>query len=176
MKYLIYFMLMISSPIYAEIEKLAIPGESSIQLYWWPVLPEVEGWHHDREHSLLYNANAQAPDGFNFADAETVIYVKSVHKPRVPELKTLADFIESDLNKFRVKEDVTISRGVNLETNDEKSLVTYLFSPKEKGNWEQVAYGEEGEYYLIFTISSRNKKSYKAALEYYEQYVSGYRE
>jgi hypothetical protein len=48
----------------ADIEKIAIPGERGLQFYWWPKVPLVEGWRHDREHSLHYSVNALAPNGF----------------------------------------------------------------------------------------------------------------
>lgn len=37
-----------SSTAVADIEKVAIPDEKGFSLHWWPRLPAVEGWHHDR--------------------------------------------------------------------------------------------------------------------------------
>jgi len=53
MNRLIFLLLLISAPIQAEISKLVIPHETGMKFYWWPVLPEINGWHHDREHGLM---------------------------------------------------------------------------------------------------------------------------
>jgi len=42
--------------------------------------------------------------------------------------------------------------------------------------WEKVSYGEEGEFYLIFTLSSRSEQGFKAALKDYELFISRYKE
>src|SRR5207237_10269165 len=88
------------SPAFAEIEKIAIPGERGISFHWWPKLPSVVGWHHDREQSFQFGVNALAPDGFTFANAETVMYAKAVYKPREPEAKSLELLIEKDKKTF----------------------------------------------------------------------------
>ena len=174
---LILLLLLVSTPIQAEIYKAAIPSESGMKFYWWPVLPEIKGWHHDRKFSLRYSSNAQAPDGFTFANAETVIYAKAIFKPRRKNIKSLNELIESDKNDFlNNTKDLKIKEVDPLTTSDGKKLKSFTFTPKVKGNWERVSYGEEGEFYLIFTISSRSKNGYSESLKYYEQFISKYKQ
>ena len=170
--------LLLSSQLHAEIEKFAIPDKRCGQVcfYWWPKLLAIEGWHHDRQQSYAYSANAQAPDGFTFANAETVIYAKALFKPRMPETKTLEKLIENDHNRFKEETDVIIKKSKTFITADKNKLISYTFFPKVKGNWEQVSYGEEGEFFLIFTVSSRTKSGLVENLPIYEKFISKYNE
>ncbi len=60
-------------------------------------------------------------------------------------------------------------------TSDGSELESFTFFPAGKGNWEQVAYGEEGDYYLVFTVSSRSKDGFEKSWGAYEQFVKNYK-
>lgn len=177
MKLIFPLLLLSVLAVHAEIEKIAIPSGTGLKFYWWPKLATVSGWHHERGASLHYSSNALAPDGFTFSSAETVIYARAIFKPRQPEVKTLAMLIENDRKDF-----VSNSPGIEiaeveaLMTADGKKLRSFTFSPKESGGWERVTYGEEGEFYLIFTVSSRSKKGLEAATATYQSLISLYKE
>jgi hypothetical protein len=99
----IYFalvLLLLSASASAEMEKTALSCETGMCLRWWPKLPHIEGWHQDREQSYNYRANALAPDGFTFADAETVMYATALFKPRIPETRSLEMLIANDKSSF----------------------------------------------------------------------------
>ena len=165
-------LLLVTSLAFAEIEKFAIPGDRGMSFHWWPKLAPVDGWQQDREHSLHYSVNALAPDGFTFANAPTVMYARALYKPRAPEVKSLEILIENDKRDFLANTpDIRIEEVDSLVTADGKRLRSFTFFPKEKGNWEQVSYGEEGEFYLMFTISSRSLSGYKEALGAYKQLI-----
>jgi len=175
MRYLLVIFVLASLQVQAEIYKLAIPSDSGMKFYWWPVLPDVAGWHHDRDHSVHYGANAQAPDGYTFANSETVIYATAVFKPRIPDIGSLKSFIENDQTKFKNAVIVVVKETNTMLTSDGVELKSYTFFPADKGNWEQVAYGEEGDYYLVFTISSRSKNGFEKSWSAYEQFVKNYK-
>lgn len=161
----------------AEIEKFAIPGEKGMSFYWWPKLPSVTGWQQDREYSFLYSLNALAPEGTSFANAETVMYARAVFKPRVPEIQSLGVLIENDKKDFVANvPGVTIREASEIHTADGRKLISLTYSPKDKGNWERVSYLEEGEFYLIFTVSSRTQAGFNATSKAYEDLVSRYKE
>ncbi|MDO8282245.1 MAG: hypothetical protein Q7U10_06420 [Thermodesulfovibrionia bacterium] len=161
---------------HAEIEKIAVPCETGVCFYWWPKMPTLKGWHHDRDHSYMYSANAQAPDGYTFANAESVIYVKALYKPRIPEIKSMDSLISDDKEQFMSQDpSLSISEVTSLTTADGQLLKSYTFFPKEKGNWEQASYGEEGDFYLIFTLSSRSQEGYQKVLDAYKQFISTYK-
>ncbi|HUQ10583.1 MAG TPA: hypothetical protein VM146_09735 [Steroidobacteraceae bacterium] len=160
----------------AEIEKNAEPCETGICLHWWPKLPELHGWHGDRGSSLRYGANALAPNGFTFSNAETVIYARALFKPRMPKATSLETLITDDKQELLSGNvGVRISETKALVTGDGQNLRSFMFSPEAGGNWERVSYGEEGEFYLLFTISSRTASGYKKAEPAYEELIHRYR-
>ena len=172
--------LLLSTPqsnAFAEIEKIAIPGEKGMSLYWWPKLAPVAGWVQDRDFSFKFSANALVPIGASFADAETVMYAKAVFKPRVPKAKSLTLLIESDKKDFLANvPDIAIQDAPSLVTADGKKLMSLTYTPKEKGNWERVSYLEEGDFYLIFTVSSRTQAGFLATAKTYETLIGQYKE
>ena len=160
---------------WADIEKIAIPSEKEMLFYWWPKLPNVAGWHQDREHSFLYGVNAIAPDNATFANAETVMYAKASFKPRDPEIKSIEMLIARDKKDFlKNVPGVEIREAKSLTTADGKQFKSFVFFPKDTGNWERVTYGEEGEYFLIFTVSSRSKAGYDSTESAYEKLIGLY--
>ena len=160
-----------------EIEKVGQTCEKGICLAWWPKLETAKGWHHERGPSLTNGVNIQVPDGFTFSNAETVIYAKAEYKPRIPKTSSLDDFIQDDEEDF-LKSDpsIAITKVPPLKTKDGKAFASYTFFPKGNGNWEQVSYGEEGDFYLIFTISSRSRAGFLDSLPIYEKYIARYKE
>jgi hypothetical protein len=174
---LIGILLLVPLSTFSEIEKVGQPCEKGVCLAWWPKLEPAKGWHHERGPSFDNGANMQVPDGFTFSNAETVIYAKALYKPRIPETTSLEILIKNDMNEFLTEDSsIAIVEVQPLKTKDGKALRSYTFFPKDKGNWEQVSYGEEGDYYLIFTISSRSHAGFLGSSKAYEQYISQYKE
>ena len=160
----------------AEIEKLAQPCDEQVCFHWWPRLPPIKGWHQDFDQSIHYGANTLAPDGSTFADADAVLYAKALFKPRMPKTKSLEMLIDDDKADVRERDStIKIDESKPIRTADGHELRTVEFIPAKTGNWERVAYGEEGEFYLLFTISARSEQAYKKATKVYEELVSKYR-
>jgi hypothetical protein len=160
----------------AKVEKFAIPGEKGMSFYWWPKLPPVAGWKQDREFSFRYRINALAPEGTSFGSAETVIYAKAVFKPRVPDVKTLGDLIENDKRDFLANvPGVIVREAPSITTVDGQQLNSLTYTPTGQGNWERVSYLDEGDFYLIFTLSSRTQAGFNASSKAYEDMVSQYK-
>lgn len=173
---LIIALLFVAPTAEADIEKIAIPSEKGMSFYWWPKLPNIAGWHQDRDYSFHYSVNALAPDNATFANAETVMYAKAIFKPRVPEIKSLEMLIARDKKDFLENvPEVEVHEVKSLVTADGKQFRSFVFLPKGSGNWERVTYGEEGEFFLIFTLSSRSKSGYDATESTYEKLIGLYK-
>jgi hypothetical protein len=169
-------MLFVASGTHAAIEKIAIPGKTGISFYWWPKLASVDGWHQDQEHSFYYSANAFAPDGFTFKNAESVMYAKAIYKLRVPNLKSLDALIENDRRDFEKNvPGISVREVAALSTADGQKFRSFTFFPTSTGNWERVSYGEEGEFYLVFTVSSRSQSAFNVAVSAYEKFIASYK-
>jgi len=160
----------------AEIEKTVAPCDSGTCLYWWPKLPQIKGWHQDKDQSFNSGISAWAPNGHSFVNADAVIYAIATYKPTVPETKTLVNFISADTSRFIVSDPtISITEEKQLVTADGQKLRSFTFLPESKGSWEVVSYGEEGNYYLTFVLSARSKEGFEKAQAAYRQLISGYR-
>jgi hypothetical protein len=178
-KSLLAILLILSASVrgFAEVEKFAVPSEHGIDFYWWPKLPAIAGWSHDEEASQTLAANVLVPDGSSFSAAPAVMYAKAFYKPRAPEIRSLRELVDSDRGEFEHSmPDLRVERLPDLATSDHHPLVQLSFSPKGDGNWERVAYGEEGDYYLIFAISAQSEADLKAALPAFGKLVAAYQE
>jgi len=174
---LVLALLVLSTPAFAEIEKVAVPCDEGMCLFWWPKLPAVNGWHQDRDSCLTYKVNAQAPNGYSFVNAEAVIYANALYKPRIPDIASMEMLIENDKEKFLSTDpSIIITRVASQTTGDGQDLRSFAFIPGNSGNWERVSYGEEGDFFLIFTVSSKTEDGLNRALPAYEQFISHYRE
>jgi hypothetical protein len=136
-------------------------------------LAVIEGWHQDKEYSVHYGVNAQAPVGSTFRDAETVIYARAIFKPRVAG-ETLLRLVEKDLQTARGSGQIEERAGV-LKTAEGMPIALYNFVPQAVGNWERAGYGENEEYFFIFVVSSRTQSGYLRALPAYGQFIQTYR-
>ncbi|MEO8998611.1 MAG: hypothetical protein ABI227_01440 [Rhodanobacter sp.] len=172
-----YALLLLSCSASAEIEKIALTCEAKICFYWWPKLPEVKGWHQDREQSYKLGANVLVPNGSTFSNAETVLYAEALYKPRITETRSVNDLIASDREEFlKNKPGIIVIETRGLITGDGKVLRSFTYFPTRHGDWEQVSYGEEDDFYLIFTVSSRTKAAYDKSVVTYQTLISGYKE
>ena len=170
------FLVAASATASAEIEKVADPKANGLTLHWGPKLPDVAGWHFDREASYHYSFAAWAPDNSTFADAETVIYARAIYKPRDPQTKSLDMLVEQDRQRFLAKSPgARIAPAPSLPTADGRRFRSLSFSQSNGGPWDRAAYGEEGDYYLMFIISSRSQSGYQKAMATFETFIARYK-
>src|ERR1051325_7704 len=133
----------------AEIEKTALMCGNEICFYWWPKLSPPKGWHQDQDMSYEIEANALIPDGLTFSNTETVMYAKALYKPRTPETKSVNQLIADDKKEFLSADpSIIVAEAGDINSADGKKFRSFTFFPKNAGNWEQVSYGEEGDFYL----------------------------
>jgi hypothetical protein len=82
----------------AEIYKEATPTDTGFDFVWWPIVTVPHGWLHDDGASHAQHVNALIPKGTTFANAPAVIYAEAVYKPRMPDTKSLTQFIADDIS------------------------------------------------------------------------------
>jgi hypothetical protein len=111
----------------------------------------------------------------SFAGAETVMYANAIHKPRVAAAKTLAALIEGDHAGFVKKwPRLQVKMDGDLRTRDGVLAKTWRMEATATGQWERIAYIEEGEYYLVFVISSRTAAGLARSTPSFEAMVTTY--
>ena len=174
--------LALASPAFAGVEKLASISDQGICPYWRPIVPALEGWVRDNEAEDC----ARAPNGISvlvrpgqtFENAPAIIYARAMYKPTLPKkAKSLKQFIRNDMAAFKQDfPDFAIDKLPAIQDGDGKRLPCYAFRSEREGYWELVAYGEEGDYYLIFTLSGKTKSARDAARRDFERFVSLYKE
>lgn len=171
-------LVLLAFPAGAAIEKVAATTESGIRFMWWPKVDPPKGWHFDEGSSHHFAFNAVAPDGSTFSKAETVMYARADYKPRTPEATSLQSYVSNDIEGFKRSEaGLTVSRERPIRTKGaiEFQVVAYTPGAGRSGNFERVAYGEDGEYYLTFVVSSRTKAGLAGAMPAFNAFVAGYR-
>src|SRR5690349_19472217 len=142
--------LLLSGVASAQIEKIATPTSSGIEVQWWPKVQPPHGWHFDSGSSHHFSCYAMAPDGSTFSTAETVMYAKANYKARLPETKTLAQLVAQDISDFhQAYPGMAVTVEPPLLSADHKQLQVITFTPSAGGNWERVAYGENAEFYIL---------------------------
>lgn len=161
----------------ADLERRPDITGNGRQFYYQPKILAPAGWHLDAERSAYFHASALAPDGADFTDATTVMYAKAIPRRTRPELKSLSDLIARDERSFEHEHPgILVHEVAALPTADGRRLRTFTFSPdKDEGNWEQISYDEEGDFFLIFAISSRTLDGYLAAVPAYGSMIGSYR-
>ena len=165
------------APAMAEVEKNAVSGAQGIELFWWPKLAAVDGWDQDRAASLQYGANLLVPRGKSFGEAEAVIYGKALYKPRAPQIATLAELMERDRKAYGGQAGGSVvHESARLYTADARPLACLIFEPTSGGNWERVCYLEEGDYYLLFTLSSRSRTGFESSMKTFVAVLAAYRQ
>jgi hypothetical protein len=164
-------------PGWAEVERTAIAGGDGIELFWWPKLPPLDGWDQDQVASLQYGANVLAPRGKTFADSESAIYAKALYKPRVPQMHSLSELIDSNRKDFSENNGGTrVKDATRLTSANGRPVVCLIVEPTSPGNWEKVCYLEEGDYFLLFTLIAQSRSNFDSSVKAFEALISRYRQ
>jgi hypothetical protein len=169
--------LLIAPAAFAAIEKIATPSDTGIVFQWWPKVTPPQGWHHDEGSSRYFGFNALAPDGSTFSKAETVLYAKASYKPRAPQIKSLAAFVASDIAQLRSSEPgISITPEPAIHARNGLLFEVVRFEPGKVGTgaWERVAYGEDGEYFLTFAVSSHSARGLRSSAKVFRTLLNGY--
>ena len=161
--------------VFAGMYKLAVPEKSGTEV-WWPILPDLPGWVHDEAASRRFASNFLVPRGQTFANAPAVIYAKALYKPRIPDTKSVDQLIADDERQVaKESPGIRISEQAALQDRDGKGFKCVSFAPASEGSWEFVAYGEEDDFYLIFTVSGDSPAAFEKAMPDFKKLISRYK-
>lgn len=161
---------------HADVEKFALMRKPSIQFVWWPKIAPPSGWVQDRGSSEHYGMNAITQVGKSFNDADTILYARAEYKPQVPDVKSLAQYIARDREgALSQVPDLKIASGRRIVTKEGVTLTTLTFAPASAGNWERMAFMEEGDFFFTFAISARTATGYQKHQQVFEKWIAAYK-
>jgi hypothetical protein len=159
----------------AETEEFTETCDTRICSWRRPIVDPPPGWSRDNGASRHYKMNAFAPNGSSFADAPAVMYALAVDKSSFPE-KSLPAFLGRGHPSASGSGGIEVAPTPRLTTGDGKSFeaLRYAPPPGSEGQHETVAYGEEGDYFVVFVISARTAKAHDAAYASFVELLRGY--
>jgi hypothetical protein len=144
-------------------------------LWHEPTVRAPKGWEFKETASTRYHARAFAPAGSNFANATAVMYAKAIPKEGQPG--TLAAFMAQDIASYRAKDaKLQVKTGLSFADGDGRSLRAVQLVPATGSGvqWETIAYGEEGAFYLVFDLSASGVLEHDTAVPAFKQMLATY--
>ncbi len=155
-------------PAQAEMLQFATPdGVKS-----WPKLPDIPDWHQDQESSLKLAANSLIPDGMDPANPEVTIQARGFSRTG-GGATSISQMVDSDSGTAPAGTQVKPLSDV--ADKDGTPFKLYSFAPPgSQGTWKAVAYSEEGEYLMAFTLSARTKTAFDGNLPVFVALIQKY--
>lgn len=157
------------SPVKAEMLQFSAPDGS---IKSWPKLPDIADWHQDQELSMKLAANFLVPDGADPASAPVTIQARGF--PRSGDTASLSQLMDKD--RAAATPATQVSERPDLYDKDGTpfKLVSFAPAPGSAGTWKAVAYSEEGDYVLTFTLEARSQAAYDQNLPVFAGLVRKY--
>ena len=144
------------SPVQAEMLQFATAdGVKS-----WPKLPDIPDWHQDQESSLRLSANSLIPDGVDFATADTIIQARGFPRRGDTAVSSLSQLMDNDRAAVP---GAAVEKLSNIADKD-----------GTPGGWKAMAYSEEGDTLLAFTLIAKSKPAYDTAFPVFTQLIRRY--
>ena len=138
----------------------------------WPKLPDIPDWHQDQDSSLRLGANSLIPDGVDPANAEVTIQARGFPRQGAAAL-SVSQMVESD--RVAAPAGTEVKQLSNVLDKDGTAFSLYSFAPANgQGSFKAVAYSEEGDYLLAFTLSARSKTAYEGNLPVFVALIQKY--
>jgi len=133
----------------------------------WPKLPDIPDWHQDQESSLRLTANSLIPDGVDPATAEVTIQARGFSRIN----NSLAQMLERDR---AAAPSAQVKKLQDVADKDGVLFNLYSFTPSGAGSWKAMAYSEEGDTLLAFTLSARTHGAYESNLPVFINLIHKY--
>ena len=135
----------------------------------------LTGWALDNDASQRFGVIVLVPADSSMATASALMYSKVIDKERLPENMSLAQLIADDRREFEINApDISVQEVATLRDSKGRRVPCIAYSPVDSGNWERVAYVEDGDFYLVFTVSAPSEAALKSTLPAFGKFVGSY--
>jgi len=139
----------------------------------WPKLADIPDWHQDQDSSMRLGANSLIPDGVDPATAEVTIQARGFSRTGAAAATSVSQMVESD--RAGAPSGTEVKQLADVRDKDGTPFNLYSFAPANgQGSWKAIAYSEEGEYLLAFTLSARSKAAYESNLPVFVTLIQKY--
>jgi hypothetical protein len=153
----------------AEVEKVEMKCEKGPCVKWFPKVTPPRAWHYDEDESAEQGVKVFAPDDMH---SDMRMYTYAIQKTDKPALRTLDDVIVHEKENYKEGQAM---EGKPLSTLDGKKLRTFLYATKGEIRWDQASYGEEGQFYVVFAITTNGLYELTRYVNDYSSFVGSYR-
>ncbi len=162
---------------HAEVQQVNVLGSIKKEaIVAMPTMESLAGWHQDKMRSIDDKANVLVPNDAALSMAVTSIYAKAILKSRNPDIKTLDALIARDRQDFSDHiPGVEIREVPPITTADGKALKSLQYFAAAANDWEQTAYGEDGDYYLVFSVSAHTQAAFESAQKSFLKWIAQYK-
>jgi hypothetical protein len=168
-------MLLTTSLVSAEVENIATPDPECNCIRFWhrPKVVAPTGWTIDDEAGTYHQIAALAPGNASFDDSQVVMYARAIRKS--DQHKNLRSFVQAAADTQR-KANATnkiINRGT-LKRSDKTEFVLVEVTPKpsQQANFDYIAYGEEGEFWIAYVLSAQDLKTREKYAQTFRSFVT----
>lgn len=163
------FATLLPASAHAEIEKVEMKCEKGPCFKWFPRVAPPRAWHYEEDESVEQGVKVFAPDDMH---SDMRMYTYAIQKADKPALHTLDDVIAHEKENYK---EGRAMEGKPLSTLDGKKLRTFLYATKDEIRWDQATYGEEGQFYVVFAITTTGLYELNRYVNDYSSFVGSYR-
>jgi hypothetical protein len=159
----------------AQTETIVTTCDGTMCSWQRPVVEAPKGWVRDKAAGEELQIAALVPAGESFEKAPAAMYARAAYRPWNPG--TLAHFIAGEGQQFRQRfRGAAIRQRGTITDADGRSLQLYEYAaPEGKKDVELVAYGQEGDYFLIFGLRAKSTQALERARPAFTAFVGSYR-
>ena len=121
---------------------------------------------------MKLSANFLIPDGADPAMSDATIAARGF--PRSGDTGSLSQLMEKDRATAPPTTEITKRPDLYDKDSTPVSLVTFAPATGQAGDWKAVAYSEEGETLLAFTLDARSKAAFDKNLPVFTALIQKY--
>lgn len=168
-------MLLATSLVSAEVESIATPDPECHCIRFWhrPKVVVPSGWSIDDEAGTYHQITALAPGNASFDDSRVVMYARAIRKSDLhTNLRSFAQ-AASDTQRQADATKKIISRG-SLKRADLTEFLLFEVTPRSspQANFDYIAYGEEGEFWIAYVLSAQDIKTREKFAQTFRSFVA----
>lgn len=159
----------------AELEQVPFNCEGKTCFYTLPKLQPLNGWHPEGRNNDT-DATVLVPNGATFENTQHFIYARALSKPLISDNPSLANFISMEKSDFaEVYPSTKVIEVSPIASTTGKKLRSLVIVSKTSGKWEQVTYTEEGDHFIVITLTAKTERAFKQAQSDYYGVVRAYK-